>query len=136
MTISIRGQEGGRAGRVKGGLRTGFMMKEDNTTFASARKRFFFSLVLLAGGVVYSIWPVDIIPDILGPFENSLQKDRCPFGRQQCSDENPCAAHQHWRPLREAYIRFMDQTTLEQVAAQERSSHAQPTGASGNPSAT
>ena len=59
------------------------------------------------------------LADILGPFENSLQKDRCPFGNKECSDDHPCPAHDHWRPLREAYIHFMDRTTLEQVAVRE-----------------
>jgi len=33
----------------------------------AARKRLIFSLILLAAGLVYAVYPMDIIPDILGP---------------------------------------------------------------------
>ena len=66
------------------------------------------------------------LADLLTPFESSLQKDRCPFGHNECSDDHPCAAHEHWRPLREAYIHFMDRTTLEQIAAGEDRTSGKP----------
>ncbi len=53
---------------------------------------------------------------ILAPFESTLQYDRCPFGSGTCSDENPCNAHEHWRPLRAAVHQFLENTTLEQIA--------------------
>jgi Rrf2 family protein len=66
------------------------------------------------------------LADLLAPFEGSLQKDRCPFGHNECSDDHPCAAHEHWRPLREAYIHFMDRTTLAQIAAGEAGMPGRP----------
>jgi uncharacterized membrane protein YkvA (DUF1232 family) len=33
----------------------------------TVKKRFIFSILLLAAGIVYAIYPMDIIPDILGP---------------------------------------------------------------------
>lgn len=33
----------------------------------AARRRLIFSLILLAGGLVYAVYPLDLIPDILGP---------------------------------------------------------------------
>ncbi|MFC1884379.1 DUF1232 domain-containing protein [Thermodesulfobacteriota bacterium] len=33
----------------------------------AAKKRFIFSIVLLVAGIVYAVYPLDIIPDILGP---------------------------------------------------------------------
>jgi Rrf2 family protein len=60
------------------------------------------------------------LAEILAPFESTLQLDRCPFGNGKCSDDNPCNAHEHWRPLRTAVHHFLENTTLEQIAADSR----------------
>ncbi len=43
------------------------MEQLENESVSSAKKKFILSLVLLLGGILYTLWPIDIIPDILGP---------------------------------------------------------------------
>ncbi len=41
-------------------------MIEDKSLY-TAKRRFFLSLIFLVAGIIYTISPIDIIPDILGP---------------------------------------------------------------------
>ena len=43
------------------------MKQLENESVSSAKKKFILSMVLLLGGILYTLWPIDIIPDILGP---------------------------------------------------------------------
>jgi uncharacterized membrane protein YkvA (DUF1232 family) len=43
------------------------MKQVENESGSSAKKKFILSLVFLLGGILYTLWPIDIIPDILGP---------------------------------------------------------------------
>jgi uncharacterized membrane protein YkvA (DUF1232 family) len=36
-------------------------------TIKAAKKKFILSLLLLAGGIIYAVSPIDIVPDILAP---------------------------------------------------------------------
>jgi uncharacterized membrane protein YkvA (DUF1232 family) len=38
-----------------------------NKTLKAAKKKFILSLVLLAGGIIYAVSPIDILPDFLAP---------------------------------------------------------------------
>jgi uncharacterized membrane protein YkvA (DUF1232 family) len=38
-----------------------------NKTLKAAKKKFILSLALLAGGIIYAVSPIDILPDILAP---------------------------------------------------------------------
>lgn len=38
-----------------------------NKTLKAAKKKFIFSLILLTGGIIYAVSPIDIIPDIFAP---------------------------------------------------------------------
>jgi uncharacterized membrane protein YkvA (DUF1232 family) len=42
-------------------------MEKPDPTLKKAKRKFILSLILFAGGVVYAIWPMDLIPDLLGP---------------------------------------------------------------------
>ena len=42
-------------------------MKMPDKTLKKAKRNFILSLALLAGGIVYTVSPVDIIPDMLVP---------------------------------------------------------------------
>jgi len=42
-------------------------MEIEDKSLENAKRRFFISLVFLAVGIFYSLWPVDFIPDFLGP---------------------------------------------------------------------
>lgn len=43
------------------------MNQSKDTGLESARKRFIVALVMLGLAVIYTIWPLDLIPDILVP---------------------------------------------------------------------
>ena len=43
------------------------MEQLENESVSSAKKKFILSMILLLGGILYTLWPIDIIPDILGP---------------------------------------------------------------------
>ncbi len=42
-------------------------MEIEDRSLENAKRRFYVSLVFLAAGILYSLWPVDFIPDFLGP---------------------------------------------------------------------
>ncbi len=43
------------------------MKQVENKAGTSAKKKFWLSLVFLVAGLLYTFWPIDIIPDVLGP---------------------------------------------------------------------
>ncbi len=56
--------------------------------------------------------------EVLQTFEPVLWKRRpCPFGQSTCSDDDPCGGHEHWKKVREAYLEFIHETTVLDVAA-------------------
>ncbi len=56
--------------------------------------------------------------DVLAPFER-FEARRCPFGEGPCDDSNPCLAHDRWKEVMETQLRFLQQTTLHEVAIGE-----------------
>ena len=42
-------------------------MAQDNETFRSAKRQMWMAMALLGVGVVYALFPLDFIPDFLGP---------------------------------------------------------------------
>lgn len=56
--------------------------------------------------------------DVLAPFER-LQTAHCPFGNVVCSDRKPCRAHREWKKVVETEQRFLEKTTIADVAAGE-----------------
>ena len=55
--------------------------------------------------------------EIVEPFEAlSRRDDICPFGNIQCGDDNPCAGHTRWKKVKEAYFRFLRETSIHEVA--------------------
>ncbi len=56
--------------------------------------------------------------DVVELFDGTRAKPMCLLGaKSACSDANPCSAHETWREVRAAYVRFLDTTTLAQIAA-------------------
>lgn len=53
--------------------------------------------------------------DVLAPFER-FGRRRCPFGNQECGDENPCLAHDQWKRVQETFQRFLTRTSIQDVA--------------------
>ena len=53
--------------------------------------------------------------DVLAPFE-VLERKQCPFGNQECSDVNPCLAHDRWKKVITAHKRFLNDTSICDVS--------------------
>ena len=70
------------------------------------------------GGFILTRAPQDIrLFEVLAPFEPVLGNRRpCPFGNAVCSDETPCAGHDRWKAVRDAYQGFLHETTIYDVA--------------------
>lgn len=54
--------------------------------------------------------------DVLAPFEQ-FDWPRCPFGNRECSDQNPCQAHDRWKKVIEMEHGFLRKTSVLDVAA-------------------
>lgn len=58
--------------------------------------------------------------DVIAPFEPiNANRKTCPFGNIICGDKDPCAAHARWKEVNAALSRFLEETTLEDVAVKE-----------------
>jgi len=57
--------------------------------------------------------------DVVKPFDDIPARSRCPLGHAKCTDENPCAMHDQWRPVKEAFRSLLDDTTIAQLVAKE-----------------
>lgn len=53
--------------------------------------------------------------DVLSPFDDVLDRSRCPFGQPRCNDASPCGFHEYWKPISQAYRRMLEETTLTQI---------------------
>ncbi|RJP36233.1 MAG: Rrf2 family transcriptional regulator [Phycisphaerales bacterium] len=59
------------------------------------------------------------LKSVLDPFESTLGPVRpCPFGNTTCNDRDPCAGHDRWKQVKDAYTRFLAETTLYEVSVQ------------------
>ena len=55
--------------------------------------------------------------EVVAPFEVKFSaKQTCPFGNEQCSDDNPCLAHNQWKTVIENERRFLQRTSVYDVA--------------------
>jgi Rrf2 family transcriptional regulator, iron-sulfur cluster assembly transcription factor len=57
--------------------------------------------------------------DILGPIEKVERWGGCFLKRSKCSGNSPCAVHGRWSKIREDYLRFLENTTIEELAAKK-----------------
>ncbi len=53
--------------------------------------------------------------DVLRPFDDIAARTGCPFGQEECSDDNPCVFHDHWKPVAVAYQDMLNDTTLQDM---------------------
>lgn len=61
------------------------------------------------------------LADVFAPFEPILANRRpCPFGKEVCCDEDPCAGHTRWKKVRETYARYLDNTSVHDVTFERR----------------
>lgn len=55
--------------------------------------------------------------EVFAPFEPILANRRpCPFGKEICSDDDPCEGHSEWKLVREAYEGFLEKNSIYDVA--------------------
>ena len=51
--------------------------------------------------------------DVVEVFEGPLDRPQCLLGvNPECSDATPCPAHPSWKRLRDAYVQFLEETTV------------------------
>lgn len=53
--------------------------------------------------------------DIIDPIDHVSRLPECLLGRPQCSDTEPCPAHDRWRQLRGALTNMLATTTLAEL---------------------
>ncbi len=69
-----------------------------------------------SGGFTLAAPPSTVVlASVVAPFEPQVQRTRCLLGLPQCSDSNPCGAHERWRTIKEATLEFLNHTTLADV---------------------
>lgn len=56
--------------------------------------------------------------EILAPFDDVLDRSRCPFGQPRCNDEQPCGFHRYWKPISCAYRNMLENITLDRVGSE------------------
>ena len=57
--------------------------------------------------------------DVVSAVEGSDIFNRCILGFVECSDESPCAMHEEWQPVKEAFSKALRKTTLATLAARK-----------------
>lgn len=55
--------------------------------------------------------------EVVEPIDRVSRWSDCFLGRGRCSDDTPCAVHDRWAGVRDAYIQFLHQTTVADLAA-------------------
>ncbi len=77
-----------------------------------------------SGGFRMARRPQDIrLYEVLSLFEPITGNRReCPFGNKVCNDLDPCGGHARWKLVREAYERFLRETSVWDVALKQSES--------------
>lgn len=72
----------------------------------------------LGGGFRLSRSP-DLISlhDVIESVEDIARWKACAFGEKACSDDHPCALHQKWGRVRDAYFSLLKNTSIADLAA-------------------
>jgi Rrf2 family protein len=55
--------------------------------------------------------------DVVEPIDHVSRWRGCIMGRAECGGDNPCAVHERWALVREAYLRLLTETTIAELAA-------------------
>jgi len=71
----------------------------------------------LGGGFRLSQSPDEIrLFDVMAAIEDSTRWTECAFANTACSDVNPCMVHERWSRVREAFLGFLRNTTITELA--------------------
>lgn len=54
--------------------------------------------------------------DIVEPIDKVSRWSGCLLGKGACTPSSPCAVHDRWKRVREEYMHFLKETTLEDLA--------------------
>ncbi len=72
----------------------------------------------LGGGFRLRRRPRDIsLLDVVEPIEHVSRWSGCILGRPECSESDPCAIHNRWKAVRNAYVHMLERTTLAELVA-------------------
>ena len=74
-----------------------------------------------SGGGYSLLRPADAIylSDVVQLFDGPAGRSMCLMGpSRECSEKHPCSAHASWANVRDAYLQFLEGTTLEQISAE------------------
>lgn len=52
---------------------------------------------------------------MIEPFDSLSSRRECLLGRLECSDGNPCAAHDRWKRVHDQVSRFFRETTVAEL---------------------
>ena len=79
------------------------------------------------GGFRLARCPASIcLIDVVEPIDRVSRWSECFLGRAVCSNDSPCAAHDRWRGVRDAYLGFLRETTFSDLAARAKSDTGLP----------
>ena len=69
------------------------------------------------GGFRLARAPDDLmLAEIVGHFDHLPDKVECLLGRTECSDVDPCAAHERWKSVSREVMRFFRGTSLADLS--------------------
>jgi Rrf2 family iron-sulfur cluster assembly transcriptional regulator len=75
----------------------------------------------LGGGFRLAKGPKDIsLFDVVEPIEQISRWSGCILGGATCSEHDPCAIHDRWRGVKEAYLNMLTKTTLADLVRQQK----------------
>ncbi|MGE5645849.1 MAG: RrF2 family transcriptional regulator [Acidobacteriota bacterium] len=57
-------------------------------------------------------------------FDGARARPACLLGCKECSDEDPCSAHDLWRDVRAVYVNFLETTTLASISKDKNAAPA------------
>ena len=57
--------------------------------------------------------------DVLEPFYDLGVDEQCLLGRRECSDEDPCVAHERWAGMVRDFRTFFRETTVGELVREE-----------------
>jgi Rrf2 family iron-sulfur cluster assembly transcriptional regulator len=75
----------------------------------------------LGGGFRLARAPENIsLFDVVDAIEGVSRWTECILGSPSCSDNNPCAVHERWAPVRDAYLDLLKMTKLDDLTPSGR----------------
>ncbi len=58
------------------------------------------------------------LAEIVEPVDPMSEERRCLLGRPECSNDDPCIAHEEWRKIADRMHSFFQETTLASLSSQ------------------